>query len=86
MALKLAASPIVLADDDVAEALKLTSPRDVVQLIGYTTTRTGLSVRAEIDSRPYATGVKVTDAELAAVQLEPAAFHGAWNYTISPRT
>jgi hypothetical protein len=39
VARKLAASPIILTDDDVAKALKLTSPRDVVQLISYTTDR-----------------------------------------------
>ena len=39
MARKLAASPVVLTDDDVAEAVKLAGPRDVVQLISYTTTR-----------------------------------------------
>jgi Rhodopirellula transposase DDE domain len=63
----------------------LVSHEVIVQLIGHTSTRTGLSIRAEIDSRPYPTGVKVTDAELAAVQLEPAEFHGEWNYRISPR-
>ena len=39
MARKLAASPVVLTDDDVAQAVKLAGPRDVVQLISYTTTR-----------------------------------------------
>jgi hypothetical protein len=63
----------------------LVSHEVVVQLIGHTTTRTGLSIRAEVDSHPYPTGIKVTDAELATVRLEPAAFHGEWNYSISPR-
>jgi Rhodopirellula transposase DDE domain len=63
----------------------LVSHEVVVQLIGHTTTRTGLSIRAEVDTRVYPTGVKVTDAELAAVRLAPAEFHGEWNYSIIPR-
>jgi Rhodopirellula transposase DDE domain len=62
----------------------LVSREVVVQLIGHTTTQAGLSIRAEIDSHPYPTGIKVTDAELATVRLTPAPFHGDWNYTISP--
>ena len=62
----------------------LVSHEVIVQLIGHTTTCTGLSIRAELDAQSYPTGMKVTDAELAAVQLEPAAFHGEWNYSISP--
>jgi len=57
----------------------------VVSLIGGTTTSTGLVVRAELDPRPYAKGVTVSDAELAAVRIRRAKFHGEWNYTISPR-
>ena len=62
----------------------LVSHEVIVQLIGHTTTRTGLSIRAELDAQSYPTGIKVTDAELAAVQLKPAAFHGEWNYSILP--
>jgi len=64
----------------------LVSHEVVVQLIGHTTTRTGLGIRAELDTHSYPTGVKVSDSELATVRLEPAAFHGEWNYTIAPRT
>jgi hypothetical protein len=63
----------------------LVSHEVIVQLIGHTTTRTGLSIRAELDVQSYPTGIKVSDAELAAVQLEPADFHGEWSYTISPK-
>ncbi len=63
----------------------LVSHEVIVRLIGSTTTRTGLTVRADLDTSTYPTGVKVTDAELAAVRLEPATFHGDWNYTIAPR-
>ena len=57
----------------------------VVSLIGNTTTRTGLRVKAELDANHYATGIKVTDEELASVRLRKARFHGNWNYTILPR-
>ena len=54
-------------------------------LIAATTTDAGLKVRAEIDENKYPKGVKISDAEFAAVNLTPHAFHGDWNYTISPR-
>jgi transposase len=57
----------------------------VVNLIGSTTTRTGLRVAADLDTNHYETGIKVTDAELGAVQLKQDKFHGNWNYRISPR-
>ena len=56
----------------------------VVNLIGGTTTRTGLQVRAELDTNAYPTGTDVSDEELAAVNLKRAKFHGDWNYTIAP--
>jgi len=62
----------------------LVSLEVIVNLIGSTTTRAGLSVQAGLDTAPYPTGIKVADAELAAVQLEPASFHGDWNYAIAP--
>jgi hypothetical protein len=43
-------------------------------------------VRAELDENKYPKGVTVSDAQLAAVNLSPRAFHGDWNYTISPST
>jgi len=62
----------------------LRSYRTIVQLIAATTTDAGLKVRAELDENKYPKGVKVSDAQLAAVDLSPHAFHGDWNYTISP--
>ena len=62
----------------------LVSHEVVVQLIGATTTRTGLQVQAEIDLGRYPTKIKVADDELAAVRLTPHPFHGEWNYTIAP--
>ena len=63
----------------------LVSHEVVVELIGATTTRTGLRVRAERDTKPYPTKVKVPDVAMAALSLTPHAFHGEWNYTIHPR-
>jgi hypothetical protein len=63
----------------------LVSRAVVVNLIGNTTTRTGLEIQAELDTHSYQTGIKVTDEELAAVRITRNEFHGEWNYTISPR-
>lgn len=56
-----------------------------VELIGHTTTRTGLQIRSELDKRVYRTKVKVTDEELSSLMLRADRFHGEWNYTIIPR-
>lgn len=57
----------------------------VVNLIGNTKTKTGLKVKAELDTNSYPTGIKVSEEELAAVNIQKATFHGDWNYTIIPR-
>jgi hypothetical protein len=57
----------------------------IVNLIGDTTTKEGLRIQAELDTGRYKTGVKVSDEQLAEVQLQRAAFHGEWNYTITPQ-
>ena len=56
----------------------------IVELISATTTKTGLTVRCELDTDQYPKGIVVSDAEMAAINIKPAAFHGEWNYTISP--
>ena len=63
----------------------LVSHQSIVNLIASTTTRTGLVVKAAIDKNEYPTKTKVTDSELAALLLKREAFHGEWNYSISPR-
>jgi hypothetical protein len=63
----------------------LISQAVVVSLIGKTTTKTGLQIHAELDTNAYATGITVTDEELAAVRIKRDQFHGEWNYTISPK-
>ena len=62
----------------------LISHEVIVNLIGRTTTRTGLAIKAKLDRRRYPQGVKVSDEALARVNLTPARFHGEWNYTLSP--
>ncbi len=54
----------------------LVSYQTIVQLIGATTTRTGLKVQCAIDDARYPAGVKVSDAEIADIELTPHAFHG----------
>ena len=55
------------------------------RLIANTTTRAGLRIRAELDRGTYPTGIKITDAELAALNLKPDSFHGEWNYVVLPK-
>jgi hypothetical protein len=64
----------------------LTSRLVVVELIAATTTTTGLTVRCELDTRAYPKGIKITDAEMATLNIKGDEFHPEWNYTISPRT
>jgi len=56
----------------------------VVNLIGSTTTETGLKVHANIDATRYEKGRKVSNAEFARLNLDPSSFHGEWNYVIQP--
>ncbi len=63
----------------------LTSLEVVLELLSHTTTTEGLTVTAVKDSQTYPTGLKVTDEELAALNLFKDAFHGEWNYTIKPQ-
>jgi hypothetical protein len=62
----------------------LVSHQVIVQLIGATTTKTGLSVACRIDDNLYPKGVTVSDDEIEALNLRCDKFHGEWNYTISP--
>ncbi|MBM3815330.1 MAG: ISAzo13 family transposase [Acidimicrobiia bacterium] len=63
----------------------LVSHQAIVSLIANTTTRSGLIVKAALDTNHYETKIKVSDEELSRVQLKPQSFHGNWNYTITPR-
>jgi hypothetical protein len=63
----------------------LISHQVIVSLIGATTTKTGLKVRAEIDPNTYPKGLKIRDAEMATLNITRDEFHGEWNYTLKPR-
>jgi len=63
----------------------LVSYQTIVQLIAATTTRTGLNVKCEVDAASYPAGVKVSDNDMATLNLTPHEFHGEWNYTIAPK-
>jgi len=61
----------------------LSTYETVINLISRTTTQTGLRVHAELDRGVYATGIKVANAAMKELLLEPHSFHPDWNYTIS---
>jgi hypothetical protein len=63
----------------------LTSLEVIVNLIANTKTSQGLTIQAELDLHSYAKGIEVSEAEMQQINLKPAAFHGEWNYSISPR-
>ena len=62
----------------------LTSRQVVVNLIGQTTTNTGLRIKAALDEKTYPIKQEVSDAEMATIKITRHAFHGEWNYYISP--
>ncbi len=64
----------------------LTDRLAVVEPIAATTTTTGLRVESALDTRTYEKGIKVTDAEMDALDITGDAFHPEWNYTIRPRS
>jgi Rhodopirellula transposase DDE domain len=67
-------------------ARPLTDRMAVVELIAATSTKTGLRVECALDERTYEKGIKVSDAEMDALNIRGDEFHPEWNYTISPRT
>lgn len=64
----------------------LVSHEVIVNLIASTTTRTGLTVRCELDTNRYPQGIKITDEALHQVNITSDQFHGEWNYTIKPNS
>ncbi|WSA74226.1 ISAzo13 family transposase [Streptomyces sp. NBC_01799] len=63
----------------------LTSHEVIVESIAATTTKTGLTVHAELDTDQYPTGIQVSDEEIAALPITRHRFHGDWNYTLHPQ-
>ena len=64
----------------------LISHEVMLNLIANTKTKTGLSVKVELDKREYPKGIRVLDNEFATINIVRDDFHGEWNYSISPRT
>ena len=62
----------------------LISIETIVNLIGSTKTKTGLKIQTAVDTSPYVKGIKITDAEMAALGIHKNDFHGEWNYTLNP--
>ena len=63
----------------------LVSRQVVVNLIGHTRTRSGLTIRSELDENSYPTGQTVSDEQMQALNLKRDRFHGEWNYMLTPR-
>ena len=63
----------------------LTDRLAVVELIGATTTKTGLKVESALDTRSYKKGIKISKAEMKRLDITGDQFHPEWNYTIRPR-
>ena len=62
----------------------LESHETILNLIGATTTTTGLAVTAQLDTGDYPTGIKITDRETQSLPLARDPWHGEWNYTLHP--
>ena len=63
----------------------LISHQAIISLIGSTSTKTGLTVKAHLDTNQYDTGIQVSDADMARLRIYQHKFHGEWNYTIKPK-
>ena len=63
----------------------LVSREVVVNLIGHTTTKTGLTIQSALDENSYPTGREVTDQQMESLAIKRDKFHGEWNYTIRPK-
>ena len=63
----------------------LISHEVIIKLIAATTTATGLAVKSKLDTNTYPAGLKVSDQQMAELQLRRDKFHGDWNYRLLPR-
>jgi hypothetical protein len=63
----------------------LVSREVVVNLVGHTTTKTGLAIRSVLDEGSYPTGRAVSDEQMEGLSIRRDKFHGEWNYTLLPR-
>ena len=67
-------------------AKPLTSRTALVELIATTTTKAGLKVACALDTKIYEKAIKVSDDEMAALDIRGDEFQPAWNYTVHPRS
>ncbi len=67
-------------------ARPLTSVMTIVNLIGNTRTKSGLSVQSELDDTCYETGKKIDDDVMKSLAITRCDFHGEWNYSVAPMT
>jgi len=56
----------------------------IIQLIGATKTKKGLTVKCQLDEKQYQKGIVITDEQFKKINLSKDDFHGEWNYTIKP--
>lgn len=63
----------------------LESLATIVNLIANTTTKNGLKIKTDVDSSEYQTGIKVSDEEMASLNIFRDEFHGEWNYKVKPQ-
>jgi hypothetical protein len=66
-------------------ATPVVSYQTIIQLISNTKTMAGLKIKAMLTRKTYSTGIEVTTSEMTQLNLKPDAFHGAWNYSVSPQ-
>ena len=66
-------------------ARPLVSYQTIIDLIAKTRTTTGLKIKAKLTQRTYPTGVEISAAEMAKLNLKPDDFHGDWNYSLLPQ-
>ena len=57
----------------------------IVNLIANTQTSKGLTIQADLNANSYAKGIKISDEDMARLNITLADFHGEWNYCLSPR-
>ena len=58
----------------------------IINLIGSTTTGTGLKVYCDRDTNDYPAGIKISKSEIEALDIRRADFHGDWNHTLLPNS
>ena len=78
-------APAVLVHFDELKATPLVSYRVIVELIAAITTKTGLTVKCELDSAHYPKAVAISKKQMDTINITRNTFHGEWNYTIRPQ-